>query len=331
MPIAFLTGGTGFVGGHAARGLVAHGWRVRALSRGPGRSTSRLLGGLAVEEVAGDLSDPDRLAPALSGVDAIVHVAGLVKARTLEEYREVNVRGTERLLAAAAKSAPQALFLLVSSQAAAGPAENGRPVREGDAARPVSWYGLSKREAEESVARLWHGPRIVLRPSVVYGPGDRALLVYFRMAARGWVLVPAGRTRIQLVGAEQVGLAIARAASRRDLSGSTGFLCDPLPVSVGEFAAMIARLPRKAARLVGVPGPIVRMIGYAETALEAVTRRSWPFNADKAKEILAGDWLCDAAPLARALDLPAGAPIEQGLRAAWDWYRQAGWLPRMAL
>src|SRR5439155_20997567 len=132
---------------------------------------------------------------------------------------------------------PGALFVLVSSQAAAGPARDGRPVREDDPSQPVSWYGLSKREGETAVARDWKGPWIVLRPSVVYGPGDRGLLTLFAAAARGWVPVPARRSRIQLLFAARAGLAIARAAARRDLSGRTGFLCDPAPVTIGDLAA----------------------------------------------------------------------------------------------
>ncbi len=71
----------------------------------------------------------------------------------------------------------------------------------------------------------------------------------------------------------------------------------------------------------------MRVLGAAETALETVTRRSQPFNADKAREILAGDWLCDGSPLAQALGLPEPVPMSEGIRAAWAWYRGAGWLP----
>src|SRR5450631_3812798 len=119
MPTAFVTGGTGFVGGHVARALVAQGWKVRLLVRNPGRPVAGLLENLPVETVAGDLSEGGIPDSALSGVDAILHVAGLTKARTLEDYREVNVRGTERLLAAGVRAAPEALFLIVSSLAAA--------------------------------------------------------------------------------------------------------------------------------------------------------------------------------------------------------------------
>lgn len=326
MALALLTGGTGFVGGHAARALREAGWKVRLLARDLRRASSGLLEGIELETVAGDLSDPAVLESAAAGAAAIVHVAGLVKARSLEEYREVNARGTERLIAAAARSAPDALFVLVSSQAAAGPARDGRPVREADPARPVSWYGLSKREGEEALARGWKGPWIALRPAVVYGPGDPGLLAYFRMAASGWLCVPAANARIQIVGVDQVALAIARAASRRDLSRRIGFLSDPLPIRLGDFAALVARAADATPRMLRVPGPVVRMFGAAETVVEAVTGRSRPFNADKARELLAGDWLCDGDPMRADLSLPAPVALAEGLRATGEWYRRAGWL-----
>src|SRR5262249_17653397 len=187
MPTAFLTGATGFVGGHVARALLEAGWTVRVLVRDASRASTGLLSGLTLDVASRDLSGTGLRDARLRGCDAIVHVAGLTKARRFADYREVNVAGTGRLIAAARDAAPGALFLLVSSQAAAGPAIGGRPVSASDPPRPVSWYGHSKLEAEEAVASTWTGPWHVIRPGVVYGPGDRGLLQYFRMAARGWV------------------------------------------------------------------------------------------------------------------------------------------------
>ncbi len=328
MRTAFLTGGTGFVGGHVARTLAAEGWKVRLLARDRARASGPLLAGVPVEVVEGRLEDEARLETALAGVDAIVHLAGLTKARSLEDYRSVNVRGTSRLVAAGRRAAPDAHFLLVSSQAAAGPARNGKPVRDEDPARPVSWYGLSKREAEELVAKEWPGPWTVLRPVVVYGPGDTGLFTYFRMAASGWIPVPAASTRIQLVGVERAALAVVRSLGRSDLHGRTRFLSDPEPLTLRSLAEIVSGQSGRSGRLIRVPNGVVRALGAAETAVELVTRRSRPFNADKAREILAGDWLCDASPLASALALPEPVPLPAAIRAAWDWYRQAGWLPR---
>lgn len=325
---AFLTGATGFVGSHVARALCAEGWSVRALTRTPDRIPAAGLGDLPLEAAVGDLSDASgaTLQEAVRGCLAIVHVAGLVKAGSLEEYREVNARGTERLLAAAGESAPEALFLLVSSQAAAGPANGGRPVAETDPASPVSWYGRSKLEAEESIARTWRGPWIVLRPGVVYGPADRGLLSLFRAAAKGWIPVPAGSSRIQVIYAAHAAQAIAIAATRPDLSGRTGFLCDPDPVTVRDFAQRLSRLPDRPARLVPIPDSFVRLAGAGESLREAITGRSRPFNADKAREILAGDWLCDSMPMRRDLGLPPPYSLEDGLRETWNWYKRLGWL-----
>jgi nucleoside-diphosphate-sugar epimerase len=322
---ALLTGGTGFLGRHVARALVNEGWTVRALSRRAGSAADLGFGDLPVSITAGDLAGAD-FEVAASGCDALVHLAGIVNARTLDAYCEVNARGTERLVRAAARSAPGALFLYVSSQAAVGPAREGRPVREGDEPRPVSWYGTSKLEGEEAVGKHWTGPWIVLRPGPIYGPGDRGLLVYFQLAESGWLPVPAASSKMQITHAAAIALAIARAASRPDLAGRKAFLCDPEPLTVGGLAAAVAGLRRPPARLIKLPDALVRIAGLSETLRESLTGRTRPFNADKAREILAGDWLCDPEPLRRDLDLPAPIPLSQGLRETRDWYIREGWL-----
>jgi nucleoside-diphosphate-sugar epimerase len=323
---AFLTGGTGFVGSHVARALGVRGWRVRALARGGASRRSALPAGEGIEPVAGDLSDGTDLSTLIAGTEAIVHVAGITRGRTLEEYRAVNALGTARVVEAGRRVAPRALFVLVSSQAAAGPMRDGRPVREEDPPRPVSWYGASKLEGEEAVRAGWPGPWIVLRPSVVFGPGDRGLFILFRAAARGILPVPAGDTRIQVIRAERAADAIAEAAGRPDLAGRRAFLADPEPVTTRSLSEAIAELPRKRPLLVPVPRALIRLAGASQTAVEAITRRSRPFNADKAREILAGDWVCDPEPLRRDLGLRAPPALAQELAETWEWYARQGWL-----
>jgi len=151
------------------------------------------------------------------------------------------------------------------------------------------------------------------------------------VAAAGIVPVPAGGTRVQLIAVERAALGIARAARGGDLEGRIGFLCDPQPITVRDLASRIAALSGRAARLVSVPNLVVRLLGVGETVAEALTGRSRPFNADKAREILAGDWLCDGRAVDEALALPAPRPLDEGLRALWAWYRRAGWVPNAGL
>src|SRR5206468_12891584 len=134
----------------------------------------------------------------------------------------------------------------------------------------------------------------------------------------------AGSSRRQVIHGARAALGVGRAAGRPDLGGKTGFLTGPDPTRVRDLAALLAGLPERRARLVRIPASFVRAAGAVETLREALTGTSRPFNSDKAREILAGDWLC-APVLQEKLDLPLPSPLEDGLRSTWRWYQQAGW------
>ena len=112
------------------------------------------------------------------GCDAIVHGAGLVRALTAREFFQVNESGTAQLLEAAAKAAPDARFVHISSLVAREP--------------QLSPYAASKRAAEHKLAAL-AGARdwIALRPPAIYGPGDHELLPLFKAAKLGILAYPA--------------------------------------------------------------------------------------------------------------------------------------------
>src|SRR3972149_3066452 len=136
------------------------------------------------EEALGDVTQPESLPAAVAGVDAVVHAAGLVKARSAAEFQAVNAGGTANLLSALNSAAGLRRFVLISSLSAHGP--DGHPRRLDEPATPVSDYGRSKLMAEEFV-RSWAGeerPATIIRPSVIYGPRDRATLSLFQMVRR---------------------------------------------------------------------------------------------------------------------------------------------------
>ncbi len=323
MKTAFITGATGFVGSHAAGLFVAEGWRVRALVRDPGRPGLLPPG---VEIVRGDLAS-GAYGASLEGCDAVVHVAGLTKARNLAEYRAVNAGATAVLVGVASLAAPSARFVHVSSQAAAGPSRGGAPVREGDAPAPVSWYGASKLAGEEAVVDGWKGTWCVVRPSVVYGPGDRGLLQLFRTVARGWApIIAGGRRRVQLIGAAELARVLLAAATRAELSGRRGFAAGP-PLEMGELVELVSSLRRPPARRVPVPEVALRAAGWFETIREALTRKSRPFNRDKAREILQPGWVCDPEPFLRDAGVGPLAPWREGIARTIAWYMAEGWLP----
>src|SRR5512141_2562904 len=222
-----VTGGTGFVGSHLVERLLLNGYAVTCLVRD--LRHLRWLEGMEVQLAEGDCTRPESLAAALQGVSLVFHCAGLTKAQHASDYYRVNHLGTKNLLEACELYNPGIeKFILVSSQAAAGPSLDGRPVDEGNTSRPVSDYGKSKLLAEEEVlaykARL---PVVILRPTSVYGPRDADVYELFRWASRGLTLEMTGGDRyLNLCYVEDLAAALLLSAECRTESGSVYFVAE---------------------------------------------------------------------------------------------------------
>ena len=164
----FLTGATGFVGGHVLDALQAAGYRVRALAR---QRSERLRGS---DVVVGDLRAPGELRGALEGCRYLIHCAALYtfSPRDREALHHVNVAGTAGLLEAA-RLAGVERAVVTSSSATLGPQRNGRPADERDWAEggASSAYHHSKLE-QERAAFMSGVPAIALLPTAPVGPGD---------------------------------------------------------------------------------------------------------------------------------------------------------------
>ena len=154
-----LTGGSGFLGSHIAEQLCQQGLEVRALVR-PTSDTQFLERLEGVSLSSGALSEPETLQDAVRGVDGVIHAAGLVKARTPEEFDRTNHAGTQNLLDALRQTAPDLKrFVLVSSLAVTG------PVPPDDSERPSGWWwgrwyeheNLRDERAEAFTSLLWPG------------------------------------------------------------------------------------------------------------------------------------------------------------------------------
>jgi dihydroflavonol-4-reductase len=172
---AFLTGGTGFIGGALARLLRARGDEVVALVRDPSRG--RHLRHLGCTLVEGDLDDAGAIRRGLEGCDAAFHAAAIyrigVRAREAPELERVNVGGTERVLdVAAGAGTPRVVH--VSSVTVLGNTR-GAVVDEtyGTTDPPLSVYDATKSRAHALAVE--HGARIAM-PCAAYGPGDHSQL-----------------------------------------------------------------------------------------------------------------------------------------------------------
>jgi nucleoside-diphosphate-sugar epimerase len=320
---AFITGATGFVGGHLVERLQAEGWHVRALVR----PTSDVAGLRArgVEMVVGGLDDPSALARGLEGADTVFHLASTNFGRTEAEYRRTNVEGT-RLLVHAVASAGSRRLVNVSSYAACGPASNGRPRRLGDPPRPLTAYGRTKLEGEgiALTAEAAGVEVVVVRSPTVYGPGDRALLPFFAMVRRGLAVLPSGaERRVQVIYAEDLARALARAARA---APGTYAVADPRAHDWDELVDAVASAANRRPVRLRVPAGMVRLGARVAQTVGGWSGRAVTFNREKAEELLARSWVCDLSG-AEALLPPAEAtPLHEGMSRTMRWYETEGWL-----
>jgi uncharacterized protein YbjT (DUF2867 family) len=295
--ILAITGATGFVGRHTVERALSAGHHVRALTRRPQSDRD------GVEWIAGALDDTGALARLVTGVDAVIHIAGVVNAPDRAGFVAGNVEGT-RAVVTAASDANISRFVHVSSLAA----------REPD----LSLYGWSKREAERVVADSPLRATIV-RPTGVYGPGDTEMVDMFRLARFGLALTPP-RGRVSLVAVEDLAALLVTLAGQDLPPGSLFEVDDGTALTHAALARAIGRAMGRP-RLLPVPLPA------AAVRLGARLDRWWrgrgaKLTPDRANYLLHPDWVADPARRPPPFLWSPRIPTDAGLLATAQWYRE---------
>jgi len=322
-----VTGGTGFVGSHLVERLLRNGYAVTCLVRD--LRQLRWLEGMEVQLVEGDCTRPESLAAAVKGVSLVFHCAGLTKATHARDYYLVNHLGTRNLLEACAHYNPGLeKFILVSSQAAAGPSPAGRPVNDSDKPQPVSDYGRSKLLGEnEASGYKDRFPVVILRPTAVYGPRDVDVFELFRWAGRGLIIEITGAERyLNLCYVEDLTAALLLSAERRTESGSVYFVAENRSYSWSEFKKVLLSTGGVTARTIKLPYRAAYLFGLVSEIGSLFTKRPALANRQKVREAAQRYWLCDTARIENDLCFRAEYPLQKGLELTWKWYRKNKWL-----
>jgi len=238
----FVTGAGGFVGRAVCRQLLDDGHQVTGLLL-PGEANTLTEG---CREERGDITEPVGLVGSLTGHDAVVHLAGVVGyGRDWEACRAVNVEGT-RHMANAALQAGARRFVHMSSVAVYGRAV-GVVLSEESAMRRIGDpYGDTKVEAEEVVRAIAGGGRLdltVVRPVVIYGPGDRLFLPKLVENVRSGRarVIGRGDHPVDLVHVDDVARFMASLLADPRSVGETYNLADPGACTWVELLAVVAR------------------------------------------------------------------------------------------
>jgi nucleoside-diphosphate-sugar epimerase len=272
MKRAFVTGGSGFVGGRLIPALRARGVEVRALARSD--ASAARVEALGARVTRGDLDDQAALAAGMAGCDAVFHAAAHTdQFDPLEVHLRITTRGTEHALAAA-RAAGVKRFIHVSTEAVLA---DGHPIVRADETRPLPGrplgaYPISKGQAEHAViaASTPGFETVVVRPRFVWGQGDTNLLPEFVDAVKAgkFAWISGGRYLTSTCHVDNVveGLLLA---AERGKPAEIYFVTDGEPV---EFREFITRL--LATQGISVSGrSLPRWVARSAVALTAWMKR----------------------------------------------------------
>jgi len=318
-----VTGATGFLGTHLVNALRARGDEVACLVRSPTKAATRAWND--VRMVRGDLNDAAALREGCAGADVVFHIAGRIAARNQEEFMASNRDGTAHVLQAAAVDPPRR-FVFVSSLAVAGPTVPGRPVDEWGRPAPVTPYGRSKL-AGELLVQAGPIPWTIVRPAVVYGEWDEALLDLFRLARRGVVpMFGDGSQEISVIHGADLAAAFVAVATSDRTAGRVYFASHRTTTTTRDLALAVGRAVGRTPYLLPLPQPVARTVLWTVGSLARLAGRAAVLSPERAPEFFAPAWTCRADALRADTGWEAQVALDPGLQRAADWYRKAGWL-----
>lgn len=255
METVLVTGGTGFIGIELVKQLCDLGYRPRVMVRRPHRAA--LLAPLDVELVQGDLTRPEALQRAVTGVDTLFHLAGRASFESYGRIKSTIVDGSVAIARAAA-AAGVSRFVFASSLFVYG--DQSRPIDRETRAVPRIDYGRAKIEAERligEIARAAHIDLAILRLPHVYGPQS----ILFEQVRKGIAVFPGGMSnRCGQLHVEDAARALV-AVGRTGWVGTAPIADDEIVTWSDYFEVLNTHYPNY--RMIALP----RWLGYSGAAI----------------------------------------------------------------
>jgi nucleoside-diphosphate-sugar epimerase len=324
-----VTGATGLIGCHSVAALVRRGFVVRALVRDPAKLEQVLapleVSAERVEAVRGDVTRASSLVDAVEGCDALVHAAGLFshELADAQALEDVNVRGTENVLGAAARGGLDPI-VHVSSFLALLPPCGERLGADDPISAPRAMYARTKAASDRVARDLQQegAPVVIVYPASVQGPHDPTVGsgpgVFAEMLRRGRVLVTSGGLAYTDVRDLALLIALLQAPGRgpRRILASADF------VDHARFHRLLSDLTGRELGIDRMPAPLLRLIGVAGDLVQRLTGRRAQLTSEAAMVLTRSVPFDDAE--ARALLGDALHPVEQSFRDLLVWMYHAG-------
>jgi nucleoside-diphosphate-sugar epimerase len=324
----FITGATGFVGGHLAEACVARNCPVTTIARA--RSDTSLLERLGAAIHRGDLTDGELVSRVVAEADVVVHCAAKVGDwGPVEEYRAVNVEGVRTLLEACRHRPIQRFVHLSSLGVYAARHHHGTDESEPLPARHIDGYTQTKVESEQLALEYHrrHGvPVVVLRPGFIYGPRDRIVLPQLVKVLRAgeFRFIGSGERLLNTIFVGNLVDAIFLAVEKPEAVGQVYNLTDGEGVSKRRFiGAIVKGLDLPPPKVRGVP---LRLAQAAAWSLETLyrlagARKAPPVTRAKVK-FLGLNLDFSIAKARRELGYRPRTAFDDAIQQTVAWYRQ---------
>lgn len=322
-----ITGASGFVGFHLIEEALHNNLEVYIAVRK--NSKTGHLKHLNLNYTYPDFSDVISLKKELQEkqYDYIIHAAAVTRARSQNEYDNINAEFTYNL-AVAAKTVDINLkgFVFISSLAALGPLKNlNGLITEETSPNPITAYGKSKLLAEEKLKSISGLHYTILRPTAVYGPRDTGIYVFFKQLKKG--IEP-------YIGREAQKLSFIYVKDLARITLKAMYMCNQQTYNIadGNFydkyeLGMIAKnvLNLRAAKF-HLPVNFVKIMATVNEKVSSLGNKAAILNRDKLKELTAANWSCDIEHAKQDLGFYPAYDLRKGLTETLNWYKQHKWL-----
>lgn len=341
-----ITGANGFLGSQLVRSCINKGYEPIVLVRS--NSSIELLPGLPKIHYVGypsevhnyipgqehfssfdslSLIEHKKIVDIIKNSDILIHNAGLTKAKTWSDFKQANVDLTSYLIDIVNENPSLKHFIFISSQAAAGESNGIIPKIESDNCHPLTLYGKSKLLAENIVKTFCKKPYTIVRPSSVFGPGDRDFLGFFKMVKKGISILVGNKERfISLIYVEDLAKGILELVNNKQTFNQTFFISDGHIYTWQDFIKSIENAFGKETIRIVVPETCVKLFSLFSSLYSRFSVHTPTLNQEKIKEILGRYWICSNDKFQKVSGIKFNSSLSEKLSLTIDWYRKKGWL-----
>ncbi|MCX7994778.1 MAG: NAD(P)-dependent oxidoreductase [candidate division WOR-3 bacterium] len=318
-----VTGATGFIGKNFVYRILKK-KPIKILAR-PSTDISVYKNNPEVKIDYGDFYTQDHLKSALEGVDVVVHCAGLTMGRNFQEFYQANVCSTMNLVKAMKREGVRKILFL-SSQSAGGPGSSSTCIEETTAPAPISFYGLTKKMAEDVLSRSGLD-YVILRPCSVYGPFDTEILKFIKLLKMGFCPFIGGDEKyINLIYVKDLVELMMLIIDKDFFNHKVYYVTDGVCYRFEDVIKLIQEiLNQKRCVKIYIPEAFAVLFGLLNDLIIPRNQRIAGF--DKMKEMTGKYWICSNSKIIADTGWKPVYDLKKGMEETIAWYRQNNFLP----